>query len=506
MNVASEHPAGILEVATPARKSTLSRALKAGHAIKLARSIFVLGATLSAEQVTHHHRFAIVAQIWPGAVVCDASALAGGEPTEGWLFICHPDPPRSSDLHLPGLSIAPRVGPGPLPGDMALPFGLRLSGPARTLVENVPLGGPQPRSRPRRAAGVEAVEGRIDTDARTGGAGRIRAQLAQLDVIASSLPTKPVELVRHRLTAVLGSFAGDAPPRSPRLRARLAGQPYDQHRIDMFAALATLLGDIAPQPRPALGGPGRWQWLAFFEAYFSNFIEGTEFGVEEARGIAIDGVEPADRPQDAHDVASTYRIASDPHLSRAAAKSGHELLDMTRAQHEMLMAARPEKRPGQFKEKQNYAGGYAFVEPDLVRGTLLRGFDCFSGVTDPFHRAVALMLLLTECHPFDDGNGRIARLVSNATLSAAGQVRVVIPTVYRNNYLAGLSGVSNGAGRGETLVSVLAFAQKWTASVDWSDWDLADTQMKDSNAYVDPGLAEHSGQMLRLPLPPTASS
>jgi Fic/DOC family len=505
MEVAQGHPAGVLEFATPARKSTLSRAVKAGRALRLAPGIFVLGATLPAEKIAYHHRFAIVAQVWRGAVVCDASALAGGEPTAGWLFICHPDPPRSSDLHLPGLSVAPRVGPGPLPGDMALPFGLVLSGPARTLVENVPLGGPQPTSRPPRAAGVEMVEDRIDADARTGGAGRIRAQLAQLDVIASSLPAKPVELVRRRLAAVLGSFTGDALPRSPRLRARLTGQPYDQHRIDMFAALAALLDDTAPQPRPALGGEGRWRWLAFFEAYFSNFIEGTEFGVEEARRIAIDGVEPADRPQDAHDVAATYRIASDPSLSRAVAKSGDELFDMLRAQHEVLMAARSEKRPGQFKEKQNYAGGYAFVAPDMVAGTLLRGFDCFSGVTDPFHRAVALMLLLTECHPFDDGNGRIARLVSNATLSAAGQVRIVIPTVYRNNYLAGLSGVSNGAGRGETLVAVLAFAQRWTASVDWSDWGLTDAQMRDSNAYVDPGLAEHSGQPLRLPPPPTGS-
>ena len=499
MRVATDHPAGVLEVASPARKSTLSRAVKAGRAIRLAPGVFVLGATLSPEQVAYHHRFAIIGELWPGAVVCAASALAGGEPTEGWLFVCHPDPPRRSDLRLPGLAIAPRVGPGPLPGDMPLPAGLVLSGPARTLVENVPLGGPQPTGRPSRAAGVEAVEDRIDADARTGGAGRISSQLAQLDVIAPYMPAKPVELVRRRLAAVLGTSGGDDRPRSQRLRARLAGRPYDQHRIEMFAALAELLGDTAPQPRPALGPAGRWEWLPFFEAYFSNFIEGTEFGVEEARRIAIDGDAPADRPQDAHDVAATYRIAHDPDLSRAVAKTGADLIEMLQAQHELLMAARPDKRPGQFKERQNYAGGYAFVASELVEGTLLRGFDCFTGLTDPFHRSVALMLLLTECHPFDDGNGRIARLVANATLSAAGQVRIVIPTVYRSNYLVGLSGVSNGAGRGETIVSVLAFAQKWTAAVDWSDYDRVDAQMKDSNAYVDAGLAERSGQTLRMP-------
>ncbi|MCL4445486.1 MAG: Fic family protein, partial [Actinobacteria bacterium] len=160
-----------------------------------------------------------------------------------------------------------------------------------------------------------------------------------------------------------------------------------------------------------------------------------------------------------------------------------------------------EKRPGELKGKGNYAGGYAFVEPDLVVGTLRRGFDVFSSVTDPMHRAIAMMLLITECHPFDDGNGRLARIVSNGVLSAAGQVRTVIPTVYRNNYLAGLSAVSNGNGRGETLISVLRFAQKWTGAIDWTTFEATDEQLRRLDAYMDPGLAEASGIRLRLPDP-----
>jgi Fic family protein len=127
--------------------------------------------------------------------------------------------------------------------------------------------------------------------------------------------------------------------------------------------------------------------------------------------------------------------------------------------HRVLLAARPEKRPGEFKERRNYAGGYAFVEPELVVGTLRQGFDVFSSVTDPMQRAVALMLLITECHPFDDVNGRLALIISNGVLTAAGQVRIVIPIVYRNNYLAGLAGVSHGNEREESLIAVLRFAQ-----------------------------------------------
>ena len=254
-----------------------------------------------------------------------------------------------------------------------------------------------------------------------------------------------------------------------------------------------------PVPAPALGGPERWQWLPFVESYFSNFIEGTEFGVEGARRIAIEGDLPADRPKDAHDVAATFRIASDPDLSRRAPISSKELIVLLCEQHATLMAARQDKRPGLFKERPNYAGGYQFVHPDLLEGTLSRGFDCFAAVIDPFQRAAALMLLVTECHPFDDGNGRMARLIANAALSAAGQVRIVIPTVYRNNYLSGLGAVSNGSGRGETLVSVLRFAQKWASRIDWSTFEVADEQMHRTNAYLDAGRAELEGMPLRLP-------
>ncbi len=328
--------------------------------------------------------------------------------------------------------------------------------------------------------------------------GQIRNVLAQLDVIAASLPAGSVKVVRDRLVSVLGTASG-AKPVSRRLGARLSGEPFDEHRLDMFSALASLLETTAPVPRPALGPASRWAWEPFFEAYFSNFIEGTEFSVEEARRIAVEGEIPPERPADAHDIAATFRIVSDPQLRAAAPASATELIELLRDVHRVLMAARPDKHPGEFKGRPNYAGGYEFVEPALLVGTLRRGSDAFSTVTDPFQRAVALMLLVTECHPFEDGNGRLARIIANGALSHAGQVRIVVPTVYRNNYVVGLAGGSNRAGRGETLVSVLDFAQRWTATIDWTTFETADQSLREVDAYTDPGVAEASGIRLRLP-------
>ncbi|HVB45697.1 MAG TPA: Fic family protein [Streptosporangiaceae bacterium] len=334
--------------------------------------------------------------------------------------------------------------------------------------------------------------------ARTGGAGRIQNVLRELDVIDSHFDRRAVDLVRRRLISVLGSVSSDKPV-SSRLGARLAGRPYDEHRIQLLSSLVTTLDNTAPEPIPELGPASRWRWLAFFEAYFSNFIEGTEFGVEEARSIVVEGFVPSARPEDAHDVAATYRLVSDPSTRSRTPSTAESLLDMLRTQHAMLLAAHPDKRPGEFKNRPNYAGGYEFVAPELVEGTLRRGFEILDPLTDPFQRAVALMFLITECHPFDDGNGRLARAISNAALTAGGQVRIIIPTVYRNNYLAALSGLSNRAGAGESLIAVLRFAQRWTARIDWSDYDQANEQLTVTNAFIDPGLADRTGQQLKLP-------
>ncbi|HUF31685.1 MAG TPA: Fic family protein [Acidimicrobiales bacterium] len=489
-------PHGALEFVSAANRSALSRRARSGQAIRLSAGIYALGATLPPEDVARHHLYAVIAHHWPGSVLCGKTALAGGVPVDGDVFVAAPEPGRTAPLRLPGITVHPTVGPAPLPGDMALPHGLHLSGLARQIVENVDVAGRPPRFR----AGTSAAEDRIDEFARSGGAGRILEVLAELDVIAGSFNHRSVEATRSRLASVLGSFTGDV--RSPRLRARISGAPYDEHRVQMLRNLVSELEALAPAPVPA-DTSSRWKWLPFYEAYFSNFIEGTEFGVDEARRIAVEGHEPADRPDDAHDVVATYRLANDPGDRERVPRAGDDLADILRERHAALMAARPDKRPGLFKEKYNDAGGYQFVDPELVAGTLRTGFEVLNSAMDPLVRAVAMMVLVTEVHPFDDGNGRVARLTVNAELSRAGQARIIIPTVFRNNYLAGLTAVSNGrTGAARSLLSIMEFAQRWTAAVDWGSYDGAHAQVEAAHGFIDSGYAESQGLRLELPRAP----
>lgn len=488
-------------VETAADSARLSRLARSARAWRLSPGVFAVGAdqALPPGRLVRHHLAAIIGHFWPGAVLSGRSAWAGPTPVNGWVFVTHHDPERRADLTVADVTVAVERGPVALGGDIALPGDIYQPSDARGLVDNVSTRGRPAVVRPARRAGTEAVENRIDELARQGGAGAVRQALDQLDAIEGHFDARPVEQVRTRLRAVAGTLSGDLEPVSARLQARLAGTPYDQHTLDLLANVIRTLDRSAPPVRPALAPAERWQELPFFEAYFSNFIEGTVFGVEEARRIAVGGEEPVARPEDAHDVAATYRIAADSQWSSKVATSGEHLLDMLRDVHARLMAVRADVRPGQFKQLPNFAGGHQFLAPELVSGTLLRGWDQLAELTDAFSRAVALMFLLTECHPFDDGNGRVARLLVNGELSAGGQVRIVIPTAYRNDYLAALTAASNGAGSGEPLRTMLDFAHKWTAAVDWSSYDHAHADVLSSNAYEDPGAAERTGLRLRLP-------
>jgi hypothetical protein len=75
----------------------------------------------------------------------------------------------------------------------------------------------------------------------------------------------------------------------------------------------------------------------------------------------------------------------------------------------------------------------------------------------------------------------------NAELVAAGENRVVAPTVYRNNYLMALKALSQNGIAG-ALVRTLDFAQRYTAAVVFSDLDRARFILDRTPDRADPSL------------------
>jgi len=101
-------------------------------------------------------------------------------------------------------------------------------------------------------------------------------------------------------------------------------------------------------------------------------------------------------------------------------------------------------------------------------------------------------------HPFVDGNGRVARIMMNAELVANGEQRIIVPTIYRNNYLSALKAISNRASA-EPLIRMLDFAQRFSLAIDWTDFQRAEAELKAVNAFMDSAEADERGLRLRLP-------
>ena len=113
-----------------------------------------------------------------------------------------------------------------------------------------------------------------------------------------------------------------------------------------------------------------------------------------------------------------------------------------------------------------WAGATLFVQPDDVLGTLERGFELCCSLEPPFQCAVFIHFLVAEAHPFAAGNGRMARIMMNAELLADGEERIVIPTVYRGNYLAAQRALTHNRAP-EPLIRTLDYAQRWTGPRRW---------------------------------------
>lgn len=175
-----------------------------------------------------------------------------------------------------------------------------------------------------------------------------------------------------------------------------------------------------------------------------------------------------------------------------------ELERILRVMHQRVMAGRPEVQPGTFKTQANRAGSTEFVDPALVEGTLERGWERYEHLPAGFARAVFAMFLVAEVHPFLDGNGHVARAAANAELTAAGQQRVIVPTVYRDDYLQALRALSRNADP-TPIVRVMDRAQEWTAEVDWSSLGSARRDLEATNALMQSHEADAAGLILRLP-------
>ena len=472
-------------VSSSALSKAAGSAVARGELRKLGSRLYTRNLTEDPERLVRRYWYFLISGYYPDALIADRTALENKPAADGSVFLVSEG---TREVQLPGLIFRPRKGPPAIATDRAFPGGARLSSIPRAYLENMMpsrgRGGRVPRT-----LGRDELEQRLDALARQHGE-------AALNKLRDDARAVAEELNLHdqfeELSGLIGTFLGtrDVKTRSAVGTARAAGSPFDPNRMELFEQLFSALREFVPVDRPTRGrSADATTNLAFYEAYFSNFIEGTEFSVDEAREIVFEGVIPAQRPEDAHDILGTFRIVSDVgEMSRTPADA-NEFAGLLQARHARIMEGRPDKKPGEFKSEGNQAGNTVFVVPDLVRGTLERGFEFLDALGEPLQRAIFMMFLVSEVHPFADGNGRVARAMMNTELVAAQQERIIVPTAYRTDYLSALKAISLN-GHTDPIIRMLDVAQRYTHLVDWSSMANAHAMLERTNAFAEGELAK----------------
>ena len=471
-------------------KKLVNKLLSQGVIRKIGPKLYTQNLKDNPAALVKKYLWQIVGEYFPGAMLSDRTAIENRPDNNGNIYLIST---KTRKVILPGVTIYPRIGHPPIDSDKQFIKTLHLPSLARSLLENMQVSRARNGASPRTLLQSEMEQKLFDILIKNDDLNFIREEACKI------APQLGLEKECVKLDKLIGALLGtrDHKLSSKIGAALLQNVPFDEKRASLLEKFHTYLASLAPVYRMAKYDDSSWRNLAFFEAYFSNFIEGTEFAVDEAKAIAFDGKIPASRPEDAHDIIGTYNIVSSIDEMSKIPLSFEQLLELLKRRHASVMEGRTSSSPGKFKAQGNRAGSTLFVRPELVQGTLQIGFDLYRSLECPLYKGIFMKFLISEIHPFADGNGRVSRIMMNAELVAAGSVKVIIPTIYRNNHLSALKALSQNS-IAEPIVRCLDFAQKYVQNIDWSDFDYAQKMLEDSGAFMDSFEAEDNGVRLRI--------
>ena len=431
----------------------------------------------------------------PGAVVSHISAFTRGLTEAGYVTLSHPTR-FNRTIKLPGVDFILLKGAAPLAGDMPLgDTGLYWASRHRVLLENL---GRITMNRPTRA-GRDAVEERLVSILSASGEDALNQVRDAARAIAPALGAeKAFDELNQTVGLLLNTHQkGQLRTKPGQLVAR--GTPVDTERVARFELLASALRSIVLPSIPELAPAGNAKLhFAFIESYFSNFVEGTRFSLEEAESIVLRNAIVPSRPKDSHDILGVFNQAMNSGTRDSVPPPDAAFVAGLQERHRAMLERRPEANPGELKTEANYAGTTQFVLPAYVRGTLQEGSSLALSVPEGLPRAIFYAFLVSETHPFDDGNGRVSRLIMNAELSRLGLCRIIIPTLFHPQYVDCQRALTR-SDETDGFIKALTFAAQWCAGFDYRDLQGLIASLRATNAF------EESPTQFKLLAPPSAA-
>lgn len=454
--------------------------LKEGTLRKIAPKIYTTNMEDSPEEIIRRNLFYVLGQLYPHAVISHRTAYEL-KPTEtGDIFLTYL---YNRNVSLPGITVHLLQGPMGTEQDMPFIENLYISSAERRALENLQKG--RARTTVSKCLPQAYIEEMLERILQVNG-----EQGLNLFRDKARSISKELGMVEEfeTLNSIIGALLSTKPSRvlsSAVAVARAKGEPFDDNRVKLFS---TLFEALHNETFPYIDEPNienaAFRNFAFFESYFSNYIEGTEFEIEDAWKIVETGQPLPARNADSHDILGTFQLVASRREMRRIPTSSDELIEMLQDRHRIMMAARPDRNPGMFKMQNNHAGDTHFVDCTLVRGTLRRGFEYYQALEDPFARSIFMLFMISEIHPFNDGNGRISRIMMNAELVAADQSKIIIPTVFREDYLNALRRLTR-RGDPSVIIRAMSRVRQFSANLIGDNFETTRQYLEKCNAFKD---------------------
>ncbi len=454
--------------------------VKNGMLKKIAPRIYTSNMDEEPEVIIRRNLFYILGRLYPKAVVSHRSAFELKPTADGHIFLTYT---YTKNISMPGVKVHLLEGPMGTEYDMPFIENLYISSAERRTLENLQKG--RTRGGVSKCLSRTYIEDSLERILQVNGERGLNVFRDRAKIIAGELNMMDEF---STLNSLIGALLNTKPYNiltSEGAMARTSGLPFDSHRVRLFETLFEALHNETFRyiDEPNVEN-ANYRNFAFFESYFSNYIEGTVFEIEEARQIVETGQPLPTRNADSHDILGTFQIVASRREMKRIPSSREEFIDILQERHRVLMAAREESAPGMFKMQNNRAGDSHFVDYTLVRGTLYKGFEYYQSLEHPFAKALFMMFMVSEVHPFSDGNGRISRIMMNAELVATDQSKIIIPTVFREDYLNALRRLTR-RGDPNLIIRAMTRLRYFSATLIGDDFERMCHYLEQCNAFKD---------------------
>ena len=229
------------------------------------------------------------------------------------------------------------------------------------------------------------------------------------------------------------------------------------NRIDKTKALIDSRRPLKPEEVKELD--------AYFRiglTYSSNALEGNTLDLTETKILLEDGLTVGGKPlRDSYEAVGHAR-AYDFMLEAARSMQFTFTETMILQLHKLFFQKIDEEAAGVYRSVQVFITGTEYMPPpaDEISALMKVFTDELAGKWNrehPVRLAALAHQKLVDIHPFEDGNGRTARLLMNLILINHGYQIVSIPPILRREYIAAIEmGRRIESATGEALTKFIA--------------------------------------------------